>query len=87
MSIFVCMHISKYEYVYMYRLHMHYVYITARNICDEKQQCANGGVCVPKSASDFVCVCSTCGCLSSPPLTEICGISELYTNCHQVSIM
>ena len=51
-------------------------------VCDEKP-CKNGGRCVVKSETEYVCVCPTCGCLSSPPLTPTCDIGELF--CHKLS--
>ena len=46
------------------------------SICEWKKPCANNGRCVVKSDSEFVCVCQTCGCLTSPPLTVTCDIGE-----------
>ena len=46
------------------------------DICEWKKPCVNNGHCVVKSDTEFVCVCQTCGCLTSTPLTPTCGISK-----------
>ncbi|KAI0224176.1 hypothetical protein LSAT2_024802 [Lamellibrachia satsuma] len=58
---------------------------TEVTICDTEQPCKNGGRCIATSTMEYICVCPTCGCLSSPPLTATCDI-DTTTICNGVSI-
>ena len=63
-------------------LQMYVDFHAEMTVCDVKP-CKNGGRCVVQSATEYVCVCPTCGCLSAPPLTPTCDIGELF--CHKLS--
>ncbi|KAK2186614.1 hypothetical protein NP493_194g01000 [Ridgeia piscesae] len=62
-----------------------YIFLLVVTVCDMKP-CKNGGRCVvkPTSATGYVCVCATCGCLSSPAITATCDIDKA-TICNGVT--